>query len=143
MFNFRKRPAPPGTPLEQTRQRLKALGYGLSEQGIAAAQLQLDGGMSPICVAIHFAVITMADDLKHAGAATTGILRFRPQATELLEKATEWKEQGELDASDWQPLYESIIGISSVNEQQADWIDRVLQQPAAQHLPLAQHLSRG
>ena len=139
MFNFLKRPVQAATPLDAVRQHMKALGYELSDQGVAAAQLQLDGGMPPIAVAANFAVITMAHELKYAGAAATGILRFRPQATELLERIGAYKEQGQLDSTTWQQLYESIIGISSVNEQQEDWIDRVLQQPAARHAPLARH----
>jgi hypothetical protein len=141
MFNFLKRPAQAATPLEAVKQHMKALGYELSDQGVAAAQLQLDGGMVPVAVAAHFAVITMAYELKHAGTAATGILRFRPQATELLERVTALKDRGELDATVWQPLYEAIIGISSINEQQEGWIEQVLQQPAARHVPLARHLT--
>jgi hypothetical protein len=139
MFNFLKRPVQAATPLEAVKKHMKALGYTLSDQGVAAAQLQLDSGMAPVAVAAHFAVITMADELKRAGAAATGILRFRPQATELLERVTAWRDDGELDAATWQQLYESIIGISSINEQQEGWIEQVLQQPAARHVPLAHH----
>lgn len=141
MFRFLKRQHQAATPLDAVKATLKTLGYGLSDQGIAAAQLQLDAGMSPVAVAARFAVITMAHELKHAGAATTGILRFRPQATELLERISELKERGELDADTWQELNESVIGISAVNEQQVDWIERVLQHPAARHAPLAHHLN--
>jgi hypothetical protein len=140
MLNFLKRTSKSASPLEAVQKHLKALGYSLSDQGGAEAQRQLDSGMSPAGVAAHFAVITMADELKHAGAATTGILRFRPQATELLEQITQLRDNGELDVATWQPLYEAIIGISSVNEQQAEWIERVLKQPAARHVPLAHHL---
>jgi len=141
MFKFLKPHTQAATPLDTVKMTAKALGYALSDQGVAAAQTQLDGGMSPAAVAAHFAVITMADELKHAGAATTGILRFRPQATELLERITALRDRGELDKATWQPLYDAIIGISAINEQQEAWIDRVLQQPAARHVPLAHHLS--
>ena len=141
MLRFLKRPHQPATPLDAVKVAIKALGYSLSDQGMAAAQLQLDAGMPPVAVAAHFAVITMAHELKHAGAATTGILRFRPQATELLERIAALKEQGKLDPGTWQQLNEAIIGISAINEQQAAWIERVLQQPAARHVPLARHLS--
>ncbi|MBD3671763.1 MAG: hypothetical protein HUJ29_13420 [Gammaproteobacteria bacterium] len=139
MFKFLKKSAPPATPMEAVKQTLSELDYELNENGIAAAQVKLDSGSDPVEVATWIAVISMAYQLKHAGAAATGVLRFRPQAADLLEKVTALKEDGHLEARHWQELHDAILGISSINEQQARWIDDVLSHPLAQSSPLAQH----
>lgn len=139
MFKFLKKSAPPTTPMESVKQTLREMEYELAEDGIAAAQVKLDSGMEPVEIAAWLAVISMAYQLKHAGAAATGVLRFRPQAADLLEKVTTLKEDGHLETARWQELHDAIIGISSINEHQAQWIDKVLSDPLAQSGPLALH----
>lgn len=129
MFGLFKNKAPTGTPLEQVRAFLAQMGYELVADGEAVAQQRIDEGLSPAEVAAEIVYTTMAYDLKHAGTTATASLRFRPVATGILNALDEYRDNDLMSEQQHQLAYEAIVAVNAINEQQLQWIEKVLAHP--------------
>ena len=125
MFDFLKKTAA-SNPLEQFKEHLKQLGYEATDYGLKLAQQQLDESVEPLLLAIRFAYTTMAYDLQQSGAAATAVLRFRPQATDILKVLEEYKQHELLTIRQWQEFQDTIVAISAINEHQEAKVKQVL-----------------
>lgn len=140
MFDFLKKHAN-ASPIEQLRQHLKKMAYELTDDGQQLAQQKLNEGLDPVSLSVRIAYTTMAYDLSQTGAAATALLRFRPQAADILNILQEYKQHDLLSEADWQEAQALIIAISAINEQQEATVKKVLSDPMFGGQRLARSIS--
>lgn len=141
MFDFLKKHANT-SPIEQVKLHLKKMAYELTEYGQELVQQKLEEGIDPVLLSIRIAYTTMAYDLSQTGAAATALLRFRPQATDILNILQEYKQHELLSESDWLESQTLIIAISAINEQQEATVKQVLSDPLFGEQRLARSITR-
>lgn len=129
MIGLFKKKGPDGPPVEQVKAFLAQMGYALESYGEDAAQQRIAAGLSPAEVAAEIVYTTMAYDLKHAGTTATASLRYRPVATGILNALDEYKEKGLMREELHQQAYEAIVAVNAINENQLQWIEKVLADP--------------
>lgn len=128
MFDFLKKTAS-SSPIEQLKIHLKKMAYEPTDYGLELAEQQLTENKDPLSLAIQIAYSTMAYDLSQTGAAATALLRFRPQAADILNLLQEYKNHDLLGETEWHEAQEIIIAISAINEQQEAMVKQVLSDP--------------
>ena len=142
MFDFLKKGAAATSPVEQLRLHLKEMAYELTDSGLQLAEKKLSEGVDPVNLAIRIAYTTMAYDLSQTGAAATALLRFRPQATDILKTLQDYQQHDLLSEADWHAAQEIIIAISAINEQQETTVKQVLSDADFGSLRLARSITR-
>ena len=141
MFDFLKKTAS-SSPVDQLRLHLKKMAYELTDEGLELAEQKLRTNEEPVTLAVRIAYTTMAFDLNQTGAAATALLRFRPQAADILKLLQEYKQHELLSEADWQKAQEIIISISAINEQQEATVKQILSDQEFGHQRLARSISR-
>lgn len=141
MFDFLKKAAS-SSPIDQLRLHLKKMAYELTDDGLKLAEQKLGEQMEPVSLAVRIAYTTMAYDLNQTGAGDTALLRFRPQAADILNLLQEYKQHDLLSETDWQTAQEMIIAINAINAQQQATVEQVLSDPLFGSQRLARSISR-
>ena len=140
MFDFLKKTAS-SSRIEQLKIHLKKMDYELTDYGLELAEQQLNENKDPVSLSIQIAYTTMAYDLSQTGAAATALLRFRPQAADILNLLQEYKKHDLLSEAEWQKAQDIIIAISAINEQQEAMVKQVLSEPLFGEQRLARSVS--
>ena len=132
MFNFFKgKQKTPTDPLSEVTAHLRNLAYDLTPYGASVASRELQSGYSPAEVASHLALTTMALDIKNVGLSMEKLLWFVPHARALLDVLKSYRDQGLMREAMWKNDATAVHGISTVDNQQVPWIDKVLSDPIA------------
>ncbi|ESZ27974.1 MULTISPECIES: hypothetical protein [unclassified Mesorhizobium] len=105
------------------------LGVDITPYGAGVALLSLESGYSEAETASHFAVVTLARDIREAGFDIEKIVRFAPIAMATLECLKELKDRGLMREEIWQNDTTAIGKIAFPSPDTHSWIERVLSDP--------------
>ena len=137
MFGFLKSKKPKDD-LDSVAHYLQMMGYDLLPYGAGVAQTELASGYNAVEAASHIAFTTMARDIKEAGhdiiALSSFVLRpssFVPHAMALLDLLKKYKDKKLMNPTQWTNDTRAIYHIVTVDENQLEWIDKILDDPLA------------
>lgn len=111
----------------------KYLGVDITPYGAGVALLSLESGYSEAETASHFAVVTLARDVREAGFDIEKIMRFAPIAMATLECLKELKDRGLMREEIWQNDTTAIGKIAFPNPDTHSWIERILSDATVAH----------
>jgi hypothetical protein len=132
MFGFFKsKPESDSNPLVAVGEHLKLMGYDLTGYGVAVALLEVQSGYSPVETASHIALTTMALDIKSAQRDFDRSMGIYSHAMALLKVLKEYRDKKEMRATMWQNDSKAIYHIATIDGQQAQWIEKILNDPIA------------
>jgi hypothetical protein len=118
-------------PIGAVEDHLKNMGYDLTPYGAGVALLELESGYNAVETASHLSLTTLALDVREAGTDIEKLMRFMPHAMALLEVLKEYKDKGMMNPTQWQNDANAIARVSTVDEHQEEWIEKVLSDPVA------------
>lgn len=130
MFGFLKKKKPKDN-LESVIYHLQMMGYDLLPYGAGVAQAELSSGYNAVETASHIALTTMALDIKESGDDIIALAAFIPHAKALLELLKKYKEKKLMNPTQWDNDARAIYHIATVDENQLEWIEKVLSDPIA------------
>ena len=107
------------------------MGYDLTPYGAGVALLELESGYNAVETASHLSLTTLALDVREAGSDVGKLTRFLPHAMALLEVLKSYKDKGMMNPTQWQNDANAIYRVSTVDERQEEWIEKVLSDPIA------------
>lgn len=117
--------------IEAVEVHLKKMGYELTPYGVGLAFLELESGYNAVETASHISLTTLARDVREAGTNIKELVSFLPHSMHLLAILKDYKDQGMMHPTQWQNDATAIWHVSTVDERQAEWIDRILSDPIA------------
>ena len=112
--------------LKDVEKFCKHLGLDLTPYGVGAALLSIASDYSPAETASHFAVVTIARDMKLALHDTEKILSVAICGAAMLEVLREWKDENFVRESFWRNDTNAIGNIIIPGPETENWINRVL-----------------
>jgi hypothetical protein len=118
-------------PIGAVEVHLNNMGYDLTPYGAGVALLELESGYNAVETASHISLTTLALDVKDAGTNIEKLMRFMPHAMALLEVLKSYKDKGMMHPTQWQNDTNAIWRVSTVDEHQEEWIEKVLSDPIA------------
>lgn len=110
---------------------LKGMGYDLTPYGAGVAVLELESGYNAVETASHISLTTLALDVREAGTDIEKLMRFGPHAMALLESLKSYRDKGRMKPAQWQNDANAIVRVSTVDECQEEWLEKVLSDPIA------------
>lgn len=110
---------------------LRQMGYDLLPYGFAVAQLELESGYNAVETASHIAHTTIALDVKEAGEDIMELMAFVPHGMALLEVLKKHKDKGQMNPTQWANDAQAVFQVIQVDENQIEWIDKILSDPIA------------
>jgi len=119
------------SPINLVSKHLKVMGYDFTNYGAGVALLEVQSGYNEVKAASHIALTTMALDIKTVGTDIVKLASFVPHAHALLEVLKSYKDQNMMNPTQWQNDANAILRISSVDEHQEEWLEKVLGDPVA------------
>jgi hypothetical protein len=130
MFGFLKKKKPKND-LDAVAYHLQIMGYDLLPYGAGVAQAELSSGYNAVETASHIAFTTLALDVKEAGDDIMALAAFMPHGKALLELLKEYKDKKLMNPTQWDNDARAVYHIISVDENQLEWIDKILSDPIA------------
>lgn len=118
-------------PIGAVEVHLKNMGYDLTPYGAGVALLELESGYNAVETASHISLTTLAFDVREAGTDIEKLMQFVPHAMTLLEVLKSYKDKGMMNLTQWQNDANAIARVSTVDEHQEEWIEKVLSDPIA------------
>ena len=118
-------------PIADIEVHLRNMEYDLTPYGAGVALLELESGYNAVETASHISLTTLALDVREAGTDIEKLMRFVPHAMTLLEILKSYKEKGMMNPTQWQNDANAIARVSTVDEHQEEWIEKVLSDPIA------------
>lgn len=130
MFGFFKK-KPSVNSIEEVSIHLAHMGYSLLPYGVGVAQLELMSGYNAIETASHIALTTLALDVRNAGNDIVALTAFVPHGMALLEVLKNFKDNGKINPTQWANDANAIFHIVHVDQNQEEWIKKILSDPIA------------
>lgn len=130
MFGFLRKNNAAGKT-DEVERHLEVMGYDLLPYGAAVAMADLSSGYNAVETASHLAFTTMARDIRKSGEGALALMAFQRHGAALLDVLKEYKDRGMMNPTQWQNDSRAIIGITTVNGEQSQWLDTVLSDPVA------------
>lgn len=132
MFGFfSSKRKPDQNPASQVAEHLRIMGYNMTPYGTKVALLEVQNGYSPVEVASHLALTTMALDIKSGDQGIERLMRIHSHGAALLEVLKEYRDNKMMRDAMWQNDAKAVFHIATVDQHQLEWIDKVLSDPIA------------
>jgi hypothetical protein len=131
MFGLFKKKKKPDSELDSVSYHLQMMGYDLLPYGAAVALAEMGSGYNSVETASHIAFTTMALDVKEAGDDIMALAAFMPHAKALLGILKEYKDKKQMNPSQWENDARAVFHIATVDENQLEWIEKILSDPIA------------
>ena len=131
MFKSSKNINKPEPELDIISHHLKNMGYELLPYGAVVALAEMESGYNSVEAASHIALTTMALDVKQAGDNIMALMAFIPHAKALLEILKEYKDKNMMNLTLWENDARAVYYIITVDENQIEWIEKILSDPIA------------
>ncbi|MFK5894349.1 MAG: hypothetical protein QM504_14095 [Pseudomonadota bacterium] len=119
------------TSINSIVNHLKVMGYDIAPYGSGVALLEIESGYNDVETASHIALTTMALDITESEQGITKLMSFMPHAHALLKVLKDYKDKKMINPTQWQNDTNAIFRISTVDEYQKEWIQKILSDPIA------------
>ncbi len=127
--------------VEKVKNFLQRLGYKITTHGVAVASMRLASGYSHCETASHLAVLTLARDAREAGDDAVKLMALIPPASAMLELLSEFKSANLIREEIFQNHGQAILSISIPNENQLDFIHKILSSSSDSRIRVANSYS--
>ncbi|MCF4097865.1 hypothetical protein [Maritalea mediterranea] len=117
------------SPVQQVERFTKHLGLDLTPYGAGVALLSTESGYSPAETASHFAVVTIARDMKAAMDDIEDMVSLVPRGYAILECLKDLKDKGFIREELWANDATAIGKIINPSSETEEWIERILSDP--------------
>ena len=114
-------------PIAEVATHLRRMGYDLTPLGAGVAAAGMMSGYNSVETASHIALATLALDAKEAGEDIGKLMEiFTVAMTHHLAVLKEYKDKGMMNPDLWKNDANAVARVSTVDEHQEEWIEKVL-----------------
>ncbi|CAK1942531.1 hypothetical protein L8R85_24945 [Vibrio splendidus] len=128
MFSFFKKKK---TGLDLVLHNLTVMGYDILPYGLTVAKAELASGYRPAEIASHLAFTTMARDIHEVRDDFLKISAIYPHGMALLDVLKDCKDNHLINPAQWENDSTAVCRIITLDEQQLEWIGKILNDPVA------------
>ena len=112
--------------LQMVKDFLQQLGYNLTTYGVAVSLLSLTSGYSHCETASHLAVLTLALDVQEAGDDAGKLIALLSHGHFMLDVLKEFNNENLMREEIWKNDSQAIFHISMINENQKNFVQKIL-----------------
>jgi len=118
-------------PIDSVAKHLRVMGYDLTPYGAGVALLEIQSGYNEVETASHIALTTMALDIRGAGKSAKKLISFFLHGHSLLKVLKNYKDQNMMHPAQWQNDSNAVFRLSTIDENQEEWLEKILSDPIA------------
>lgn len=118
-------------PIAGVEIHLKSMGYDLTPYGAGVALLELESGYNAVETASHISLTSLAFDVRKAGTDIERLMHFASHSMAILDVLKVYQDKRMMNPTQWQHDTNAIRRVSTVDEHQEEWIEKILSDPIA------------